>query len=221
MKRPDFQQERELWKKGYKNVACLDEVGRGALCGPVVASAVALNSNLKMQISKLKIKIKNLRDSKKLTPKARNIFYKILTSHPGIEWGIGKVYPRVIDRINILQATKLAMVRAVASLKAKKERRKIDFLILDGKMKLDLDTPQKSIVKADEKVFSCAVSSIIAKVKRDKAMLRYHKKYPQYGFDQHKGYGTKQHLKMLKKLGRCAIHRNSFNYYGSSKTKTH
>jgi ribonuclease HII len=113
------------------------------------------------------------------------------------------------------------MKRAVEKLKIKNKKLKINYLILDGNMKLDLPLPQESIVKADEKVFSCSAASIIAKIKRDKAMLRYHKKYPQYGFDQHKGYGTKQHLTMLNKFGPCAIHRNSFNYYGSPQTKAH
>lgn len=189
-----------MWKKGKKRVVCLDEVGRGSLAGPVVAAAVSIIPNSKFSISKIK-------DSKKLTPKARNIFYKILTSHPCIEWSVGKVYPRVIDRINILESTKLAMKRAVEKLK---ERRKIDFLILDGKMELHVDIPQKSIVKADERVFSCAAASIIAKVRRDKAMIRYHKRYPQYGFDLHKGYGTKYHLKKLKQYKICPIHRRSF-----------
>lgn len=207
MQRPGFQEEKALWKKGLKYVVCLDEVGRGALAGPVVACAVKLNA-------KLQFKIQNLRDSKKLTPKARKKLYKILTVHPGIEWSIGRVYPRVIDRINILQATKLAMKRAVKRLKS------ADYLILDGKMELDLLIPQKSIVKADEKVVSCAIASIIAKVKRDQTMLRYHKKYPRYGFSKHKGYGTLLHRKALNKLGSCAIHRNSFKY-GRTKAKTH
>ncbi len=176
-------------------MVCLDEVGRGSLAGPVVAAAVMINSPLK---------VKSLQDSKKMTAKKRQEFYKILTKHSSVEWGIGKVYPKVIDRINILEATKLAMKRAVEKLK------NADFLILDGKMELDLKIPQKSIVKADEKVVSCAIASIIAKVKRDKAMLRYHKKYPQYGFNLHKGYGTRHHLKTIKKFGPCKIHRKSF-----------
>lgn len=210
------------------------------MAGPVVAAAAVIrnpkheirspkqisNSKLKLlkRVSNFDIRISNLRlmDSKKLTPKARQKLYKILTTHPSVKWGIGRVYPRVIDRINILQATKLAMKRAVKNLNCKLQivNCEIDFLILDGKMGLDLPLPQESIVKADEKVFSCAVASIIAKVKRDRAMLRYHKKYPEYGFDQHKGYGTRRHLKMLKKFGRCAIHRNSFQY-GGPKTKTY
>lgn len=191
----------KLWRKGYRRVVCLDEVGRGSLAGPVVAAAVMLNSPLR---------VKNLRDSKKMTAKKREEFYKILAKHPSVEWGIGKVYPKMIDRINILEATRLAMKRALNNLKLKTLNFKLVFLILDGKMNLDVDIPQKSIIKADEKVVSCAIASIIAKVKRDRAMLRYHKKYPQYGFGLHKGYGTKYHLKTLKKFGPCKIHRKSF-----------
>jgi len=195
---PRLNEERKLWKKGYKRVACLDESGRGPLAAPVVAAAVMINPKSKIQNLKIK-------DSKKLTAKKREELYKILTKNPGIEWGIAKVSERVIDKINILEATKLAMKRAVKKLKGKPV-----FLILDGKMKLDLPISQKSIIKADEKVFSCAAASIIAKVSRDRIMLRYHKKYPQYGFDKHKGYPTRRHRKMLKKYGPCKIHRKSF-----------
>jgi len=202
MKYPNFCEERKLWKKGYKKVACLDEAGRGPLCGPVVACAVMVK---KISIFNFNLQFLKIRDSKKLSPKRREEFYKILTSHPAIKWGIGKVSEKVIDKINILEATKLAMKKAV-----KKLKRKPDFLILDGKMELDLPVSQKSIIKADEKVFSCGCASIIAKVTRDRIMKRYHKKYPQYGFDKHKGYPTKFHRKMLKKYGPCKIHRKSF-----------
>ena len=226
---PTLKEEQKLWQKGYKVVACIDEVGRGPLAGPVVACAATI-SNFKFLISsqlfknsKLKIKNLNLRDSKKLSPKQREEFYKLFVNHPAIEWGIGRVYPQVIDRINIYQATKLAMQRAFMNLNHKlqknhhitkscysKKRLYIDFLILDGNMKLEVPILQTSIVKGDEKVFSCAIASIIAKVKRDRAMKRYHKTYPEYGFDAHKGYGTPQHLAMLKKYGSCPIHRKSF-----------
>ena len=220
MKYPSFREEKKLWKKGYKCVVGLDEVGRGPLAGPVVAAAVILNKKQKTKNKKIQVKIKNLeklklRDSKKLSAKKREEFYKILTKHPQIKWGIGKVSEKVIDRINILEATKMAMKRAI-----KKLSKKPDYLIIDGNFKTDLPVLQKSIIKGDEKVFSCAAASIIAKVFRDRIMKREHKKYPKYGFDKHKGYPTKKHVKLLKKYGRCDIHRNSFNY-GSSKTKTH
>ena len=201
MKYPNFSEERKLWRKGYKWVAGLDEAGRGSLAAPVVAAAVCFKKNPKSNIYNL---ISNLKDSKKLSPKKREEFYKILTNHSQIEWGIGKVSEKVIDRINILEATKLAMKRAVKKLKT-------DFLILDGNFKINMSISQKSIVKADEKVFSCTAASILAKVTRDRIMRREHKKYPQYGFNRHKGYPTKLHRKMIKKCGPSIIHRLTFN----------
>jgi len=270
MKYLSLKEEKNLWRKGFKRVACLDEAGRGCLAGPVVAAAVViknpkseirnpkqiLNSKSKYlkHVSNFVLRISNLKlkDSKKLTSKVRERFYKILTTHPGIEWGIGRVSEKVIDKINILEATKLAMLKAIKDLEKKlktlsfiscyrrksaklkkgtqkpscyqgdrRNQTKIDFLIIDGNFKIDLPPdqkfgsgslpiPQKSIIKADEKVFSCAAASILAKVWRDRIMKRYHKKYPQYRFDKHKGYPTKLHLKMLKKYGPCKIHRRSF-----------
>jgi ribonuclease HII len=219
MKYPNLNKEKKLWKKGYQRVACLDEAGRGALAGPVVAAAVILNAKCKMQKSKLQFKIQNLKDSKKLTKKQREEFFKLLTTHSDIEWGIGRVSEKVIDKINILEATKLAMMRAIKNLEKKYQshifhgRRKcamVDFLILDGSFKIDLPIPQKSIIKADKKVFSCAAASIIAKVVRDRIMKKYRQKYPQYGFDKHKGYPTKLHRKLLKKYGPSKVHRKSF-----------
>ena len=196
----DFREEKRLWKKGFKRIACLDEAGRGPLAGPVVACAT-----LFQQIPNHEFQTPKIKDSKKLTKKKREEFYKILTKHPNIRWGTGMVSEKVIDKINILEATKLAMEKAI-----KKLRKKPDFLILDGKMRLNLSIPQKSIVKADEKVFSCCAAGIIAKVTRDRIMQRLHKKYPRYRFNQHKGYPTKYHFRMLKKYGPCKIHRKTF-----------
>jgi ribonuclease HII len=212
MKYPNLREEKKLWKKGIKRVVCLDEAGRGPLAGPVVAAAVMLNSKFKMQNAKLKFKIQNLRDSKKLTVKQREEWYKILTKNPKIEWGIGKVSEKVIDKINIKNAAELAMEKALKNLE-KKMKKKADFLIIDGNhiSSKNLKTRKyKLIVKGDEKVFSCAAASILAKVTRDRIMMCYHKKYPKYRFDLHKGYPTKFHLKMLKKYGPCKIHRKSF-----------
>ena len=167
-------EEKKLWKKGYRNIACLDEAGRGPLAGPVVAGAVMINL--------LKSDFNKLRDSKQ----------------------------KIIEKINILEATKLAMIKAAKDLETKHGHPRIDFLILDGKMELDLPIPQKSIIKADEKVFSCAAASIIAKVTRDRMMMEYHKKYPKYRFNLHKGYGTKLHYRMLNRYGPCQIHRKSY-----------
>lgn len=209
---PNFKEEKKLWKKGYKYVAGLDEAGRGPLAGPVVAAAVArLPMSGKSPDIGSRVNwtdFRGLRDSKKLSPKKREEFYKIITKHLALEWGIGIVSEKVIDKINILEATKLAMEKAIRKLK-----KKPDFLILDGNFKINSDIPQKSIIKADEKVFSCAAASIIAKVTRDRIMMRYHKKYPQYGFDKHKGYPTEYHYQMIRKHGPCQIHRKSYTLF--------
>jgi len=199
MRNPNFQEEKKLWRKGFKRVAGLDEVGRGPLAGPVTAAAVVIkNPKSKFQITKIK-------DSKQLSAKQRDKFFRLITKDKNIKWGIGHVSEKVIDKINILEATKLAMIKAIKNLKAKP-----DFLVLDGNFKINSSIPQKSIIKGDEKVFSIAAASILAKVARDKIMVRYHGKYPRYRFDLHKGYPTKYHIKMLKKYGPCKIYRKSF-----------
>jgi len=198
MDSPKLNEEKKLWQKGFKRVVCLDEAGRGPLAGPIVAAAVSLIPNLKFLSLKLK-------DSKKLTPKKRKEFYEILTKTKSIKWGIGIVSEKIIDKINILEATKMAMIKAIKKIKTKP-----DFLILDGNIKLKINIPQKSIIKADEKVFSCAAASILAKVTRDRIMEKYHKKYPQYKFNLHKGYPTELHLAKIKEYGPCKIHRRSF-----------
>ncbi|MDP2664680.1 MAG: ribonuclease HII, partial [bacterium] len=212
MRYSTLEEERRLWKNGYRLVAGIDEVGRGPLAGPVVACAVAMiNSKFEYrnqkQYQNLNVQNLKLRDSKQLSAKQREELYKILINHRALEWGKARVYPSVIDRINIFHATKLAMKRALENLQKKLQNRAVDFVILDGNMTLDISIPQKAIVKADEKVLICAAASIIAKVKRDRLMNRYHKKYALYGFDKHKGYGTKLHIATLKKHGLCDIHR--------------
>ncbi len=221
MKYPNFNEEKKLWKRGLKCVAGLDEAGRGPLAGPVVAAAVAIGPKIKNE--ELKI-FKGVNDSKKLSEKQREYFYGILTSHPQVKWGIGIVSEKTIDRINVFEATKLAMKKAIKSVVPNFHDRENlaqqTFLILDGNFTLDLDEAafaksygvpkQKSIIRADQKVFSVAAASIIAKVTRDRLMQKYHKKYPQYGFDKHKGYGTKAHFASLEKCGPCKIHRRTF-----------
>lgn len=150
---------------------------------------------------------KGLCDSKKLSTKQRERWYEILTNHPQVKWGIGLVSEKIIDKTNILEATKLAMRQAVKNLAIEP-----DYLLLDGKFILEnLDISQKSFIRGDEKIISCAAASIIAKVTRDRLMQKYHKKFPQYGFDRHKGYGTKAHCEAIKKHGSCKIHRRSFH----------
>jgi ribonuclease HII len=238
VKHPNLKEEKKLWKKGFKRVAGLDEAGRGPLAGPVVAAAVMikipkskflifkqfLNPNFqnlkrfnypnlfKNSDLGLRILLNEVRDSKKLSPQKREHLYEILTHCPYIEWGIGKVSEKVIDKINILEATKLAMKKAIDNLKP-------DFLILDGNFKINSQIPQKPIIKADQKVFSSSAASIIAKVTRDRIMENYHKKYLKYGFKKHKGYPTKFHFLALKKYGPCEIHRKSFRPVAECKTR--
>src|SRR3989344_345810 len=206
MKHPTLQEEKKLWKRGYKKVAGIDEAGRGPLCGPVVAGAVIIRRSDLRKLNIWRSDLHYIKDSKQLSAKKREEFYKILTNHPDIEWGIGLVSEKIIDKINILEATKLAMQKAVQKLT------RPNFLILDGNFSIKSNVPQKSIIKADEKVFSCSCASIIAKVTRDRLMIKYDKKYPCYGFASNKGYPTKYHRAMLNKYGRCGIHRDSFHY---------
>jgi ribonuclease HII len=201
MQYPNFSEEKRLWKQGFKNVVGLDEAGRGPLAGPVVAGAVLISPKLKIKNWKLKI-----RDSKQLSAKQREKIYDVITKHQSFEWGIGIVSERVIDKINILEATKLAMKKAVKDLDCD-----IDCLLIDGNFKIKSDIPQKPIIKGDQKVVSISAASIIAKVTRDRIMCKYDKKYPQYGFIKHKGYGTKLHRQKTKAFGLCKIHRRSFH----------
>jgi len=159
-------------------------------------------------------------DSKKLSPKKREEIFKILTSHPLVLWSVGEASEKEIDEINILQASLLAMRRAVEKLMDKNDRleRENFFVYIDGREVIpNLTANQKSIINGDAKIFSIAAASIIAKVTRDWLMLKYAEKYPQYGFEKHKGYGTKQHYEMIEKHGICRIHRKTFlkKIYGS------
>ena len=190
-------------------VVGLDEAGRGPLAGPVIAAAVCVSSS-----SYKVIKLKGIDDSKKLSEKKREELYEILTSHKDVRWGIGVVSEKVIDKINILEATKLAMQKSIDNLLHKTSDRVKSargcFLLIDGNFAVKNNLPQASIIKGDQKVFSIASASIIAKVTRDRLMQKMHKKYPKYGFDKHKGYGTAFHLKHLKIFGACKIHRKTF-----------
>jgi ribonuclease HII len=201
----NLNKEKSLFKEGYRCVVGLDEVGRGPLAGPVFAAAVMIK-NCKFGIKNLK----EVNDSKKLSPKKREEVYKLLINSPHIKWGIGSISEKIIDKINILQATKKAMIRAIKNLEKRNKKTKIDYLIIDGNFAINTKIPQESVIKGDAKIFSCAAASIIAKVTRDRLMDKYHKKYPQYGFNKHKGYPTKKHRASIKKYGPSKIHRLTF-----------
>jgi ribonuclease HII len=193
--------ENKLFKMGYKTIAGVDEAGRGPLAGPVVAACVVFDSNFKLN-EKLWEK---LTDSKKLLAKDREVLFKIIKENC-LAVEIGVVNNKKIDQINILQASFLAMKKAIANLKIKP-----DYILVDGKFKIpDLNIDQGAICQGDANVFSIAAASIIAKVSRDWLMTEYDKKYPQYNFKQHKGYGTKLHYLKIKENGPCSIHRQSF-----------
>ncbi len=213
---PNFNEEKKLWRRGIKFVAGLDEAGRGPLAGPVVASAVIIKNYDPKIFTK---DFGGINDSKKVSENQRECLYKILTSHKNVEWGVGIVSEKVIDKINILQATKLAMQKALRQAQGKPNKN-IEYLLIDGNFKIDTsrlrsssfgEPRQKSIIKGDQKVFSISAASIIAKVTRDRIMEKYHKKYPQYEFAKHKGYGTALHMQKIREFGLCKIHRKSFN----------
>jgi len=201
MRLPNLKEERALFKKGCKFIAGIDEAGRGPLAGPVVAGIVVFeNKNVKKWLKF------NIKDSKKLSHEKRKAILKIIKQE-AIEWGIGIVSEKIIDKINIRQASLLAMIKAFARIKTP-----LDYLLIDGKDTLvDLPINQKAIISGDEKSMIIAAASILAKETRDDIMRRLAKKYPQYHFDQHKGYGTKLHFETIKKYGACKIHRKSFH----------
>jgi ribonuclease HII len=188
--------EKKLARKGFCLVAGVDEVGRGPLAGPLVAAAVILPLNCT---------IKGIDDSKKLTPQKREqLSPQIKKQAHAI--GVARISHQLIDRLGVGRANLLAMKKAVESLSSTP-----DYLLIDGKRnKIDSFLRQEGIHKGDQKCASIAAASIIAKVVRDRIMRRYHQKYPHYGFDQHKGYGTRRHQEALRKYGPCAIHRRSF-----------
>lgn len=187
--------ERRARKRGYKVIAGVDEVGRGPLAGPVVACALILHP---------KCRISGLNSSKRLSPRKREELYSMI-KEKALAIGLGRVGERKIDGINILKATHLAMKRAISHLGTRP-----DLLLVDGFEIPRVKIPQKAIVRGDEKSASIAAASIIAKVTRDRLMVRYHKSHPEYGFHRHKGYGTKRHIRALKRHGPSRIHRETF-----------
>jgi ribonuclease HII len=196
----DLKEEKNLFNRGARLIGALDEAGRGPLAGPVVAVCVVIDGGFE-----IREELEAIDDSKKLTAKRREELFEVIKDN-FLEVGVGICDHETIDRINILQASFLAMKKALGAL-----RHKPDYLILDGKFPIpNISTPQKPIINGDALVFSIAAASIIAKVTRDRIMREMHDIYPNYGFDVHKGYGTKLHMERLKEFGACPIHRRSF-----------
>lgn len=190
-----------FFAQGVKTICGVDEAGRGPLAGPVCAAAVILPPHLQ---------IPGLTDSKKLTDKKRRELFPIIQQQ-AIAYGIGFASEQEIDEINILQATFLAMERALAGLTVKPE-----IALIDGNREKDFGIPVKTVVKGDSLSANIAAASVLAKVSRDDLMLKMDGEYPGYGFAIHKGYGTKAHYEALRELGPCPIHRRSFlrKFYG-------
>ena len=214
---PTLKYENEAFSRGHHIIVGIDEAGRGPLAGPVVASAVFVNlSENKDMLDKLdEDQVKLIRDSKTLSVNQREKAFELINENFDI--GIGWCDHQTIDRMNILQAAYLAMKKAVTDLRKKIEP-DVDFILLDGNKKIpNFSYRQKAIINGDRFSFSIAAASIIAKVTRDRTMLDFHKKYPDYGFDRHKGYGTRVHLEALETHGPCPIHRRSFNRVSSSR----
>ncbi len=186
--------EQDLYKQGINLIAGVDEVGRGPLVGPVVAAAVILPKDYELT---------GLTDSKKLSEKKRNTFYEILQKD-AISIGVGVIDAKTIDKVNIYEASKLAMYEALKNLDVKPEH------VLIDAMPLDLEVPSTSIIHGDALSLSIAAASVIAKVTRDAMMYELDKKYPEYGFARHKGYPTKEHLDAIFKYGVLDNYRFSY-----------
>lgn len=191
----NYKYESELINQGITLIGGIDEVGRGPLIGPVVAACVILPINYTLE---------GLTDSKKLTEKKRNYYYEII-KRDAISIGIGIVDEKEIDKINIYEATKIAMKKAIENLNIKAE-----YLLIDA-MKLDIDIPFTSIIKGDRLSLSISAASVIAKVTRDKMMYELDEKYPMYDLKNNKGYGTKKHIEAIEKYGITKYHRLTFN----------
>ena len=187
--------EREAWRQGVQRIAGVDEVGRGPLAGPVVAAAVVLDPGRR---------IPGLRDSKLLTESQRERLAEEIWAH-ALAVGLGEADAATIDKINILEATRLAMRRALSGLENPPELVLIDAVRLPA-----LDSPQRAIVKGDRRCASIAAASIVAKVHRDRLMTEWDRHYPRYGFAEHKGYATAGHQAALRRYGPCPLHRRSF-----------
>ncbi len=187
--------EKEIRARGFNRIAGLDEAGRGPLAGPVVAAAVVLP---------LRARLPGIDDSKRLSAQHREEAFSLLQIKASAI-GVGIVEAEEIDQLNIHRASLRAMEKAVAALPCFP-----DFLLIDGLFTLNLPLPQMAIVKGDQKCLSVAAASIVAKVTRDRIMIAYHQKYPEYDFARHKGYGTPDHIRAIEKYGCCPLHRRSF-----------
>ena len=190
-----FELEENLLKEGYRFICGVDEAGRGPLAGPVFAAAVIMDRE---------IIIEGVRDSKKLTPKKREKLFEEIIKE-SIAYSVAMVDSKVIDEININNATFLAMKNAIENLKIEP-----DIVLVDGYKIPNLGFNQRAIIKGDRKSYSIACASILAKVSRDRYIVEISSKYPLYKFEKHKGYGTKEHIEILQKYGPCEIHRISF-----------
>ena len=191
-----YEYENELYNKGYKYIGGIDEVGRGPLIGPVVTACVVLPKDFVLE---------GLTDSKKLSEKKREQYYDYIIEN-AITYGIGIIGPDRIDEINIYEATKEAMYMAYNEANKKV---KIDYILIDA-MPLVLDVPNTSIIKGDSKSISIAAASVVAKVTRDRMMYELDKKYPEYGFSNHKGYPTKKHIEAINKYGLIDGYRKTY-----------
>lgn len=188
--------EKECYEKGYVSIAGIDEAGRGPLAGPVVAGAVILPKDCLLE---------GINDSKKISEKKREKLYDDIIEN-AVAWGVGIVDHTVIDEINILNATRRAMKLALENLQVKP-----DYILIDAEKKVDTNgIPYLPIIKGDALSISIGAASILAKVTRDRMMREYDKMFPMYGFEKHKGYGTKAHVEAIKEHGPCMIHRQSF-----------
>jgi ribonuclease HII len=187
--------EQQLHRQGYVRIAGIDEAGRGPLAGPVVAAAVILPKVFDLP---------GLNDSKKISPKLREKLFPLIRQQ-AIDFGIGLAHAQEVDQLNVLQATLLAMQRAIARLKSP-----ADYLLVDGITPVPLPLAQKTLKQGDSRSLSIAAASVLAKVVRDRLMVTYDARFPGYGFAGHKGYGSAAHCEAIVRLGPCALHRGSF-----------
>lgn len=192
-----YKYEKELWNKDIEFIGGVDEVGRGPLVGPVVTACVVLPKEFKLE---------GLTDSKKLTEKKREEYYEYIIKH-ATSYAVGECSPEEIDKYNILEATKIAMMRAINQVR---KDINLEYVLIDGNMKFDMDLPYLSIVKGDAKSISIAAASVVAKVTRDRMLIELDKKYPMYGFKSHKGYPTKKHIEAIYKYGLIDGYRKTF-----------